>query len=210
MPGSSRGKSAIKSTGGVVYEVELKYPLADRGPIEEVVGRLAARFHPPAEQVDRYFSHPCRDFARTDEALRLRREGDSVAITWKGPRIGDRGKTRREIELPLLPSPPTAGALATLADWTALLEALGFRQVAEVAKSRRKARVPWGGGEVEVVIDHVVGLGDFLELEILADEGGVSGALADLETFAVELGCDQPERRSYLEMLLVLAATQRH
>ena len=59
---------------------------------------LAARFHDPAEQVDRYFAHPCRDFARTDEALRLRRDGDDVAITWKGPRIDAATKTRRESE----------------------------------------------------------------------------------------------------------------
>ena len=61
-----------------VYEVELKFPVADASAMEQKLIGLAARFREPAEQTDRYFLHPCRDFARTDEALRLRRVGDEV------------------------------------------------------------------------------------------------------------------------------------
>jgi len=182
-----------------MYEVELKYPVSDCAALERHLIRLATRFREPATQVDRYFSHPCRDFARTDEALRLRREGDAVAVTWKGPRIGQRAKTRREIELPL---PPATGGVSPLENWTELLEALGFGRVAEVAKRRRGGSVPWQGAEVEVAIDEVTGLGHFLELEIIAGEGEVSLALSCLESLATELGCSEPERRSYLEMLL--------
>ena len=187
-----------------MYEVEFKYPLADRGHVEAILGRLGARFRPAVDQVDRYFGHPCRDFARTDEALRLRREGDAVAITFNGPRVGDRAKTRREIELPLGAPIPSSGVVETLAAWTALLEALGFRQVAEVAKRRCAAAVPWQGVEIEVAIDRVAGIGDYLEIEILTDGEGVSGAVARLESLAGELGCDKPEKRSYLEIVLAL------
>ena len=122
-----------------------------------------------------------------------------MAVTWKGPRIGLRAKTRREIEVPL---PPAPGGNSTLESWTELLEALGFGRVAEVAKRRRGGSVSWQGAEVEVAIDEVAGLGDFLELELIAGEGEVSLALSCLESLAVELGCTAPERRSYLEMLL--------
>jgi adenylate cyclase class IV len=67
---------------------------------------------------------------------------------------------------------------------------------------RRPARVPWQGREVEVAIDTVAGLGDFLELEIVASEAEIPLALSCLQSLAAELGCGLPERRSYLEMLL--------
>ncbi len=185
-----------------VYEVELKFPLARRAAVEAALVRLAARSCPAIEQADVYFAHPSRDFAQTDEALRLRREGDAVAITWKGPRLGQAAKTRREIELPLAAFPPAAGGGATLEVWSELLAALGFRRVWEVVKCRRPARVVWQGREVEVALDTVAGLGDFLELEIVASEEEIPPVLSCLQSLASELGCGSPERRSYLEMLL--------
>ena len=190
-----------------MYEVELKFPVPDTRAIEQRLVALAARVHEPIEQVDRYFAHPCRDFARTDEALRLRRTGDDVAITWKGPRIDAATKTRREIELPLSAALPQHGetsppAESAIARWTELLEALGFRPVATVAKRRRPARVSWQGTEVDVVLDSVTGLGEYLELELQARAEEVPVARACLESLARELGCGHSERCSYLELLL--------
>ena len=71
-----------------------------------------------------------------------------------------------------------------------------------VAKRRRPARVPWQGTEVEVAIDRVAGLGDFIELELQASQGEVPLARAVIESLARELGCTNAERRSYLELLL--------
>ena len=187
-----------------MYEVELKFPLADAGSIERRLVAMAARFGDPVDQVDRYFAHPCRDFARSDEALRLRRVGERVELTWKGPRIDAAAKTRRELEIELA-APPAAGGGrgdAAVRQWTELLEALGFRRVAEVAKRRRPVRVGWQGTEVDVAIDAVAGVGDFLELEIRARQGEVPLATACLQSLAAALGCTEPERRSYLEMLL--------
>jgi adenylate cyclase class 2 len=191
-----------------VYEVEQKYPLADVPAVEVALARLGATWHGTAGQVDRYFNHPSRDFAITDEALRLRRTDDTLAITWKGPRLDATAKARREIELPLAEAavPAAAGAEvavpATLDRWTELLGALGFRQVLEVAKRRRLATVAWQGAAIEIAIDHVAGLGDFVELELQADAAGIAAAAARVESLARELGCTNPERRSYLEMLL--------
>jgi adenylate cyclase class 2 len=95
-----------------------------------------------------------------------------------------------------------AAVPASLDRWTELLEALGFRQVREVAKRRRLATVAWQGMAIEVAIDQVAGLGDFVELELLADAPGIAAAAARVESLARELGCTNPERRSYLEMLL--------
>jgi len=201
-----------------VYEVEQKYPVADVKAIEDRLGRLGASWHGTAEQVDRYFNHPSRDFAVTDEALRLRSTAAGVAITWKGPRLDATAKTRREIELPLALAavPAAAQALAAvpaaaeapsavpamLDHWTELLEALGFRRVREVAKRRRLATVAWEGAAIEVALDHVADLGDFMELELQADASGIAAAAARIESLAWELGCSNAEPRSYLEMLL--------
>ena len=190
-----------------MYEVELKFPVADPRAFAERLATLAGRLYAPDDQVDRYFNHPCRDFACTDEALRLRHDGDGVAITWKGPRIDATTKTRREIELPLSVGPAECGdaaspAESTIAHWTELLEALGFRPVATVAKRRQSARVHWQGMEVDVALDSVAGVGEYLELELQASEAEVPQARACLESLACELDCGPTERRSYLELLL--------
>jgi adenylate cyclase class 2 len=196
-----------------MYEVELKFPVADLPALERRLAELAERFYAPVDQVDRYFNHPCRDFAQTDEALRLRHDGDGVVITWKGPRIDAATKTRREIELPLFAPLPEGGdaaarAVRTIAEWTELLEALGFRPVATVSKRRRPVHVQWHGMEVDAALDSVAGVGVFLELEILSSEADVPQARACLESLARELGCGPPERRSYLELLLESQATR--
>ncbi len=196
-----------------MYEVEIKFPAADAAAIERRLADLAAVWLEAVEQIDLYFAHPCRDFARTDEALRLRRDGDAVVITWKGPRIDAATKTRREIELPLSDALPQRGdtfhpAEFSVERWTELLEALGFRPVATVAKRRRPARVFWQGADVEVVLDCVTGLGDFVELELQAAEADVPRARACLESLAREIGCGAAERRSYLELLLESQATR--
>ncbi|MGB8853415.1 MAG: class IV adenylate cyclase [Pirellulales bacterium] len=188
-----------------VYEVELKFHVADAAALERRLGAIAARFASALDQVDRYFAHPCRDFAATDEALRLRRVGEDVAITWKGPRIGAGAKTREELELGLATGATAgraAGGAATIDRWTQLLEALGFRQVREVVKRRRLASVAWDGVEIEIALDAVAGLGDFVELELLTEPEGIPQAVARLESLAATLGCTTPERRSYLELLL--------
>lgn len=187
-----------------MYEVELKFRIADLSAIERKLVGLGARFGEPIPQVDRYFAHPARDFAATDEALRLRSVGDAVVITWKGPRLAGGTKTRREIELPLesIAEGGPAGRPVTLDRWTELLEALGFRRVLEVAKQRRPGRVARDGGDVELALDAVAGLGDFLEVELLATPEQVSAAQVRLESLTHALGCGAPEPRSYLELLL--------
>jgi adenylate cyclase class 2 len=168
-----------------VYEVEIKFRLLDRAATERRLCDLGARMREPIAQSDTYFSHPCRDFARTDEALRLRRDGDQVAITWKGPRLDAATKTRREIELPLAAADPaTPTPEQALAQWTRLLDALGFQPAGTVAKQRTPGSVTWQGRDVEIALDAVAGLGDFLEIEIVAAESDLAAATGCLESLA--------------------------
>jgi adenylate cyclase class 2 len=178
------------------FEVEQKFPVADLAEVERRLVELGASVGPPVEQVDLYFAHPVRDFALTDEALRIRRVADESFITYKGSKIDAATKTRREIELPL------SGGAAALGPWRELLEALGFRPVAEVVKRRRTGRLEWEGRQVEVALDEVEPIGQFVELEIGADEAEVQPARNCLASLSARLGLGPGERRSYLELLV--------
>jgi adenylate cyclase class 2 len=183
------------------YEVECKFRIDDAAGLAARLRELDAEFAAPLEQVDRYFAHPARDFAQTDEALRLRRVGPANYVTYKGPKIDAATKTRRELELPLPPG--EAGA----AQFSELFMALGFRPVAEVRKQRRLATMAWQGREVEVAWDDVEQVGQFLELETSAAEADMAAARTCILALAERLSPGPTERRSYLELLLAGVGT---
>ncbi len=184
---------AVTSAGALMLEFEVKAP-APIG-VDAVIARLVAagaKARGVHRQVDVYYAHPVRDYAATDEALRVRRVTTggivSTEVTYKGPKRDARTKTRREITLAIADG-----------DAPAFLEDLGFRPVARVAKTRSAFAL----GLFEVDVDEVDDLGTFVEVECLIEEGVAtahleSGAFALLE----KLGCGAPERRSYLELLL--------
>jgi adenylate cyclase class 2 len=180
----------------MTFEVEQKFQLQDAAPFEAKLRELGAPSLDAIEQVDSYFAHPSRDFARTDEAFRIRRVGEQNFITYKGPKIDATTKTRREIELPL----PNGDEYAE--QFRELLGCLGFRLVADVRKIRRKTTVRWRDVDVEVMIDEVQGVGLYAELEIVAVESELEAAKAHLASLAEELDLSENERRSYLELLL--------
>lgn len=178
------------------FEVEQKHAVED-GPA--FVARLAERgiaLGPPVIQVDRFFAHPARDFAMTDEALRIRTVGGESFVTYKGPRLDATSKVRREIELPLDANDGEGRQFAEL------LEALGFRPAATVRKSRRAFALRRGEAEVHGALDDVDGVGVYVELELMSDAAGLEAAKGVIAAVAEELGLGRQERRSYLELLL--------
>ena len=179
-------------------EVEQKFRVIDPTAARESL--LALGVDPlastPMEQIDLYYAHPARDFAQTDEALRIRSVGDANCITYKGPKLDATTKTRRELEIPLADGRPTAAV------WGEMLVALGFRPVLEVRKLRRSQTLSFRGRDVEIAWDEVAGLGTFIELEFSADEQSLDEAKNCLAELATKLGLSDSERRSYLEMLL--------
>jgi adenylate cyclase, class 2 len=185
------------------FEVEQKFAVPDLAAVEQKLMALGARADKDLRQVDGYLAHPCRDFGQTDEALRLRSSGGKNYITYKGPKIDATTKTRRELELDL-----PSGADST-ADWGRLLGLLGFRPVADVSKHRRTFLVHWQDSEVEVALDEVDCVGTFVELELQAEEQEVEAAQRSLAALAERLELTQPERRSYLELLLLATGAAR-
>lgn len=178
------------------FEVEQKHRISD---VSGLTARLAERgveIQPAVEHADRYFNHPCRDFAQTDEAVRIRTVGERSFVTYKGPKVDNTTKTRRELELPLDTS--DTGGLK----FAELLGALGFRPVLVVHKRRRTFEIEASSRTVEGTIDEIDGLGTFVELELAADEAGVDEAKRVIAALAKELELGPTERLSYLELML--------
>jgi len=186
-----------------MYEVELKVR-ADHDRVRERLAALGATDAGGVRQVDTYYDAPHRDFASTDEALRLRREttvdgasevdtgaaGDETTtkLTYKGPLVEAESKTRREHET-AVDDAATEG----------ILDGLGFEPAATVEKHRRFFE--YDG--YTVTLDDVDGLGAFVEVETEVETNvetareGAAAVLADLG-----LDADEQIRTSYLGLLL--------
>jgi adenylate cyclase class 2 len=184
----------------MLLEVEQKFPIPKPEAVRQSLIELGATFSAAIAQADVYFSHPSRNFKETDEALRIRRVGQENYLTYKGPKLDSTTKTRREIELPL------AGGDAGFAQFAELLDVLGFRRVYEVRKQRVPGELPWEGRTIHLALDEVIGLGCYLEIELLAESEDLSGAKACLASLAAALGLTCQERRGYLDLLLSGAA----
>ena len=181
----------------MTYEVEQKYHLQNREAFESALRALGAVEETVEHHADTYYNHPCRDFAATNEAFRIRRVGTVPMITYKGPKLPGAVKARREMEWRLDPGDKDGNQTAEL------LEHLGFKPVATVKKTRRPFTVrdatePWGA-----VIDEVEELGWFVEIEVMVQEQeAIEPARQKIETIAGQLGLHQPEVQSYLRMVL--------
>ena len=185
------------------YEVERKYWLTDGDELEGRLAELNLKVEPALEQIDRYFSHPARDFAQTDEALRVRTVGPKNYVTYKGARIDTATKTRRELELTL------KDGEAYRREFEQLLELLGFGPVMTIRKLRRNAYVAWQQYVVEISLDEIDELGRFVELETTSDLENLERAKAALSSLAERLQLTRPERRSYLELMQLQLGPQQ-
>ncbi|WP_135854408.1 class IV adenylate cyclase [Halorussus salinus] len=189
-----------------MYEVEVKVP-ADHAAVRERLDALGADPVNAVEQEDTYYDAPHREFAETDEALRVRREtvhsvgeasdeatedADEFAeLTYKGPLVEAESKTRREIETEVAEVEVTGD----------LLGALGFDPAATVRKERERFALDG----YTVTLDAVVGLGEFVEVETeVADEESVEAARDEAFEVLRKLGLDPDDqiRTSYLGLLL--------
>jgi adenylate cyclase class 2 len=168
-------------------EVEVKAPVDDLALVREALADRGAELVDEREQTDTYFDHPVRSFADTDEALRVRRTDDDVELTYKGPKVDETTKTRAEIDL----------AVGDEAQARRMLVSLGFEASGRVVKHRRTFHLD----DLAVMLDRVEGLGSFVEIETVV-EGDVDEARQAVLGLADELGLEERERRSYLELLL--------
>ncbi len=168
-------------------EVESKYWSPGNEKVKKALAKLGAKEISSGPMEDLYFSHPSRDFGKTDEALRLRKTKDSAELTYKGPRIQAEGSKARE-ELTLKTDNPLA--------IQRIIERLGFKEAHVV----RKKRTSYLLDKLRVDVDIVDELGEFVELEVLTESPDRTKLL--LETARSELGLERLEPKTYLELLI--------
>jgi adenylate cyclase class 2 len=174
-----------------MIEVEIKVPIDDKSIIKEGLKKIGFSFKKTIQQKDHYFQHPLRNFAKTDEALRVRKTFDGSLLNYKGPKLDKMTKTREEIELKI----QDADKLIQI------LDKIGFREVFLVEKSREIYK----SGKITASVDSVKDLGDYLELEILSKEKeDIEKSRNELFSILekIHLSKDKMIRKSYLELLL--------
>ena len=198
-----------------MYEVELKLR-ADHESVRAALDDAGATLDRRVRQVDTYYDAPHRDFAETDEALRLREEvrerlgksgpesatgseeradvadaESTTRVTYKGPLVEAKSKTREEHETAVADGDEAAGILA----------GLGFEPAAVVEKDRTFFTLDG----YTVSLDRVDGLGEFVEIEAETAESDDIGEVREGAADVLRrLGFDPDDqiRTSYLGLLL--------
>lgn len=138
-----------------MIEKEIKLKLLDEDKIsvlKKYIEKKGGIFLGEYSIVDEYFSHPCRDFKQTDEALRIRIMNDNIELTYKSSRTANIPKVREEFTVKV----NNYEILKTI------LLKLGFKPIAKIAKHRRMFTL---NGDVKIFIDNVDKLGYFIEVE---------------------------------------------
>ena len=176
-----------------MIEVEVKAKIENFDDMKKKLENLGAIKSKKEFQEDIYFNSPIVDFANTDEALRIRttkeNENTNIFITYKGPKIDSKSKTRKEIEIKIEDSEKCSD----------IFQNLGFTKVRAVRKNRQYYTYK----NFEISLDDVEGLKPYMEIEISLEDGNdYSEAQEKIFELFSKLGInDGFERTSYLELL---------
>lgn len=169
-----------------MFEIEVKAK-ADLSKAKNKLQELGAEKIGTKDQKDIYYTAPHRDFKKTDEALRIRKENHKVYLTYKGPKIDNKSKTRKEIEFEV-PDQQKADSF---------LESLGFKK----SKSVSKKRYLYSMGKYKIALDKVENLGEFIEVETHAERDKLDEKRDKTLSILRKLTQSEIIRDSYLEML---------
>jgi adenylate cyclase, class 2 len=175
-------------------EIEIQVKVSEKSGLQAFL-KDNASFVGKSYQKDEYFTPAHRDFVSTKpiaEWLRLR-ESDKNAITYKNWHYDADGKSQYcdEYETPI----------DTIEQMRKIFAALDMKPIITVEKTRKA----WKYKHYEIALDHVTGLGDFVEIEYKAAvEVDPKKATDDMIKLLKTAGCGKIERNyvGYPFMLL--------
>ncbi len=176
-----------------MIEVEVKAKIDNFEDMEKRLNELGAEKTKKEFQEDLYFNSPVVDYAKSDEALRIRttkqNEDINIFITYKGPKIDKNSKTRKEIEIGIEDSDKCSE----------IFEAIGFKKVRIVRKNRQYFTYK----NFEITLDDIEGLDPYMEIEIALEDGtDYNDAQNSIFKLFEKLGITEGfERTSYMELL---------
>ena len=140
-----------------MIEVEVKAKIRSFDEMRKRLDEINAVKVKTEHQEDRYFHSPVRDFAQTDEALRIREtkldDKYNLFITYKGPKIDAKSKTREEVEMGIEDADKAAK----------IFENLGFKEVRTVIKDREYYKYENRG---QITFDHRLSPLRYTDVEI--------------------------------------------
>lgn len=172
-----------------MIEVEVKARINSFKEMEKRLENISASKTKEEFQEDIYFASPIVDFAKTDEALRIRTTNNDTFITYKGPKLNDKAKTRKEVEMSIESSQKASE----------IFTQIGFKPVRTVRKNRKY----YNFENFEISLDDVEGLPPYMEIEIALKDGeDYSEAQDKIFKLFEKLGIKEGfERTSYMELL---------
>jgi adenylate cyclase class 2 len=180
-----------------MLEIERKAWVHDPGAARQRLERVAALASEDLKE-DRYYLlgwRPGRpiDFA-ADPVFRVRISGGRAVIGWKARSFVGSTEVNEESEIDV-------GDPGPVLAW---LGYLGLEPFVVKRKHSRAYRIPGRLSDARVELNHVEGLGHFLEVEVLADRDGMQGALATIDGVFEMLGVDRAdvEPRYYIDLLM--------
>ena len=183
------------------YEVEIKLPISDKDAMKKAIINSGGTQQKIEFQVDDYYDHPCRSFSETDEAFRIRHrtisKGHSLSdtddtlieLTYKGPKIDDKTKTRIEYNVDLHDSEAISQILVHT----------GFKLIGRITKHREIFDIEG----ITASLDDVADVGNYIEFELIADgKDEMKKAKDRVLKLAKNLGLNENDmvRDSYLEL----------
>lgn len=181
-----------------MLEVEVKIK-TEKSVISELEGLGFVKKSVVYEK-DTYYNSRLLNLKDEDKALRIREyveldRGDDKSsaakyiLNYKGPKVDNVSMTREETEF----------AVPTFEAGESVLNGLGFFAAGVVEKKR----VYFIRNDITCCTDAVTGLGDFIEIEIIADEEQYEDAMSRISELLAKLGysIEDTIRSSYLCML---------
>ena len=175
-------------------EIEIQVRISDKTKLESFL-QQKAKFSNQSYQKDEYFTPAHRDFVSVKpvvEWLRLR-QSDSGSVTYKKWHYDVKGKSNYCDEYET--------SVGDVDQLRKIFAALDLKPIITVEKTRRA----WRYQDYEIALDHVTGLGDFVEIEYKAHAGTDPGAITDgMIALLKDIGCGKIERNfvGYPFMLL--------
>lgn len=178
-----------------MIEIEAKYKIKDEITREELLRVLEPLFTSPVtqkRQIDTVFHLPEQVGKPIAPGSKIMRVRDTIDI--------ENGQAKSSMTLKVagkvkLASQEYEFAVGSGDDARAMLAALGWQHIVTVDKVRTESKI----GEYGVCIDEVAGVGLFIELETLTEEGAdVAAVQRGMQTFLEKLDIEgEPWRTPY-------------
>lgn len=192
-----------------MIEVEVKIRIADLDLLRKKLKRQGGVYKLSLLHEDTYYNMPIglRDFANSDEALRIRSSTEYdkskqntkkiiCYLTYKGKKIDRISKSRQEIEL----------KFDDAKSMREILSIIGFREILTVKKERELYEFEYKDNRIEALIDYLPALNNyFLEVELTAHTSEELDEKRELLfDFLSLFGYTKEDsiRKSYLELII--------